>query len=162
MPVVGFFDVQNERGVGQAEQFGDDDAGLAEAQVFRLQAGEDEVGILLPCGLGEQAGYAEGVAGGEIVAEDVNGAVCALGESFADGGPDALGAGCENDDFAAVLFLELQGFFEGVGVGLVHGVLEIGLVDPFAGGVDADLGVAVGDLFDGYDDFHDEWTFIPR
>jgi hypothetical protein len=36
--------------------------------------------------------------------------------------------------------------------------LEIGLVNPLAGGVDADLGVAFGDLFDGYDDFHDEWA----
>ena len=45
---VGFFHVENQRGVGQAEEFGDDDAGLAEAEVFRLQAGEDEVGALLP------------------------------------------------------------------------------------------------------------------
>ena len=83
---VGFFDVQDERGVGQAEEFGDDDACLAEAEVFRLQAGEDEVGVLLPGGGGEQARNAEGVAGGEIVAENVEAAVGALGEGFADGG----------------------------------------------------------------------------
>jgi hypothetical protein len=58
-----------------------------------LQAGEEQVGALLLCGFGEKAGYAEGVAGGEIVADDVNGAVGALGEGFADGGSDALGAG---------------------------------------------------------------------
>ena len=38
----------------------------------------------------------------EIVAENMNGAVGALGEGFADGGPDALRAGGEDDDFAAV------------------------------------------------------------
>jgi hypothetical protein len=113
--------------VGQAEQFGDDDAGLAEAQVFGLQAGEDEVGILRLDGGGEQAGYAEGVAMAEVVAVDVDGAVCAFGEGFADGLAYALGAGAEDDDFAAVLLLELEGFFEGVGVGLVEGVLEAGL-----------------------------------
>ncbi len=69
---------------------------------------------------------------------------------------DALGAGAEDDDFAAVLLFELQGFFEGVGVGFVHGVLEVGLFDPLAGGVDADLCIALGDLLDGDDDFHDE------
>ena len=42
----------------QGEKFGDDDAGLAEAEVFRLQAGENEVGVLLFCSGGEQAGYA--------------------------------------------------------------------------------------------------------
>ena len=70
---------------------------------------------------------------------------------------DALWAGGEDDDFAvgAGLLFELQGFFEGVGVGLVHGVLDVGFFNPFAGGVDADWGVAVGNLFDGYDDFHD-------
>ncbi len=152
----GFLDVEDERGVGQAEEFGDDDAGLAEAEIFRLQAGEDEVGIFLLDGGGEQAGDAERVAGAEIVAEDVDGAVGAFGEGFADGGSDALGAGAEDDDFAVArgLLFELQGFFKGVGVGLVQGVLEVGFFNPFAGGVDADRGVALGNLFDGDDDFH--------
>ena len=43
---VVLFDVEDERGVRQAEQFGEDDAGLAVAEVVRLQAGEDEVGAL--------------------------------------------------------------------------------------------------------------------
>jgi hypothetical protein len=159
-PVVGFFYVQDQRGVGQAEQFGEDDAGLAQAQVFGLQAGEHEVGALLLDGGGEQAGYAQGVAGGEIVAGNVDGAVCALGQGFADGLADALGAGADDDDFAAVLLLELQGFFEGVGVGLVEGELQVGFVDPLGRSVDADLRIAFGDLFDGYDDFHDEIPLI--
>ena len=42
---VSLFHLQDERGVGQAEQFGQDDAGLALAQVFGLEAGEHQVGI---------------------------------------------------------------------------------------------------------------------
>ena len=36
-------------------------------------------------------------------------------------------------------------------------VLEVGFFNPFAGGVDADLRIALRNLFDGDDDFHDEW-----
>ena len=42
------------------------------------------------------------VARAEIVAGDVNGAVGALGESFANGWSNALRTGADNDDFAAV------------------------------------------------------------
>ncbi len=88
-----------------------------------------------------------------IVGFDVDGAVGALGEGLAQGGLDALGAGADDDDFAgAVLLFELQGLFEGVGVGLVDGVVEVGLVDPLAIGGDVDGSVALGDLLDGYDD----------
>ncbi len=155
---VGLFYMQDERGVGQVEELGEDDAGLAEAEVFRLEAGEDQVGRFRRDGGGEQAGYAEGVAGAEVVAGDVDGAVGALGEGFADGLADALRAGGEDDDFAAVLLFQLQGFFEGVGVGLVEGELKIGFFNPLSGGVDAELGIAIGDLLDGYDDFHKDKT----
>ena len=140
--------------MGDLEQFGEDDAGLAVAEVIGLKAGEDQVGVLGADGFGDQAGHAEGVALGEVVGGDVDGAVGALGQGFADGGADALGAGADHDDFAAVFLLELEGFFQGVGVRLVHGVLEVGLLNPFARVVDADLRIALGDLLDGYDDFH--------
>ena len=151
---VGLLHVEDERGVGQAEQFGKDDAGLALAEVVGLQAGEDEVGALRLDGGGQQAGHAERVARAEVGAVDVDGAVRALGQGFADGGADALRSGGEDDDFAAVLLLELQGFFEGVGVGLVQRVLQAGFFNPLAGGVDADLRIALRDLLDGDDDFH--------
>ena len=44
---------------------------------------------------GEKAGEAEGIARGEIVGEDVDGAVCSLGEGFAQRDADALGTGRE-------------------------------------------------------------------
>ena len=90
----------------------------------------------------------------EVVAVDVDGAIGALGQRFANRGADALRAGAEHDDFAAVLLLELQRLFERVGIRLVHGELDVGLFNPFAGGVDAHLRIALRDLFDGDDDFH--------
>src|ERR1700723_1831322 len=160
------FHMQDERGVGQADEFGEDDPGLTEAQVFRLQSGQDQVGALLLDRGGKQAGHAEGIAGPQIVAGDVDGAIGPFSQGFADGLADALRSGGEDDDFAAELLFELKGFFKGVGVGLVEGELEIGLVDPLAGRVDAYLRVAFGDLFNGYNDFqsnnspHSATTFV--
>ena len=95
------------------------------------------------------------VSSSEVVGLDVDGAVGALGEGFAQGGLDALGAGADYDDFAgAVLLFELEGLFEGVGVGLVDGVVEVGVVDPLAVRGDMDGRVALGHLFDGYYDLH--------
>ena len=41
---VGLLDVQDQRGVRQAQKFGKDHAGLAQTQVVGLQAGEHQVG----------------------------------------------------------------------------------------------------------------------
>ena len=64
---VGLFDVEDERGVGHAQELGHDDAGLAVAEVVGLQAGEDEVGALRFGGGGKKLGDAEGVALVEVV-----------------------------------------------------------------------------------------------
>ncbi len=96
---VGPLHLQDEGGVRDAEQLGEDDAGLAEAEVVGLQAGEDEVGLLLLDGVGEELGDAEGVASGQVFGGDldVEGAVGALGEGLAQGAEDALRAGAEDD-----------------------------------------------------------------
>ena len=151
---VGLLDVEDEGGVRQAHELGHDDTGLAVAEIVRLEAGEDEVGVFLFCSGSEELGNAERVELVQVVALDLDGAICAFGEGFANGGAGALGSGAENDDFAAVLLLQLQGFFEGVGVRLVHGELEVGFFDPFAGAGDANLSIALGDLFDADDNFH--------
>jgi len=69
---VGFFDVQDQRRVGQIEHGGKNDAGLAEAEVFGLQSCEDQVGLLGLDGGGEKAGDAQCVAGAEVVGRDMN------------------------------------------------------------------------------------------
>jgi hypothetical protein len=137
---VGFFDVEDERGMGQAEELGDDDAGLAQAEIFRLQAGEQEVGAsraLTAAASRRATERASRVARSSQRMWMARSAPLARASRMTV--PDALGAGREHDDFAAVLLLELKRFFEGVGVGLVQRVLQVRLFNPFAGGVDADL-----------------------
>ena len=90
----------------------------------------------------------------EVVGFNLDRAVGSFGEGFADGGSGALGASGEDYDFAAVFLFELEGFFEGVGIGLVHGELDVRLFDRFAGAGDANLGIAIRNLFDADDDFH--------
>ena len=80
---------------GRPSSSATNDAGLAQAQVFGLQAGEDQVGVFGLDGGGEQPRYAQSIARAEVVADDVDGAVGALGESFADGGAHALRAGAD-------------------------------------------------------------------
>ena len=105
---VGLLDGEDERSVRQAEQFGEDHAGLSEAEVVGLQAGQHQVGRFGLDGFGEQPRDRERIELMQVVGVHVDGAIGALGEGFANGGADALRAGGEDDHFAAVLFLELQ------------------------------------------------------
>jgi len=80
-------------------------------RVFRLQAGEDQVGF--SAGWRQRAAAPRrGRRGAEIVAVDVEAAVCAFGQGLAESGANALRAGADHDHFAAMMFLELQGFFK--------------------------------------------------
>jgi len=116
--IGGLLDFEDQAGVGHPEKLGEDDAGLTEAEIVGLEAGENEIGLFVANGRREKAGYAEGVVAAEcgfVRALDVDGAVGAFGEGFADGLADALGAGADDDDFSAVSFFKQQGLFEGVG-----------------------------------------------
>lgn len=119
--------------MGKAEQLSHDDAGLTVAEIVGLQACEDEVGVLGFDGRGEQASDAERIALAKVFGVDMDGAVGALGEGFADDGANALRSGADDNDFSAMLLLELERFFEGVCVGLVECPLEIGFFDPLGG-----------------------------
>ena len=66
----------------------------------------------------------------ELVVGNVNAAVGALGQRFLDRLLHALRAHRKRHHFAAVLFLEAQGFFERKAVGLVHLESDIGFADP--------------------------------
>ena len=105
-------------------------------------------------GFGQQLGHAQRIEGRQIFFFDVNGAIGALGQRFANGLRGARGSGAQRDHFAAVLFLQLQRFFERVSIGLVDLEGKIVLLNPTAAGVDAELRVARGDLLDGDEDFH--------
>ena len=113
-----------------------------------------QVGIFGLDGAGEQMGDAERVELAQRLVFDVDGAIGALGERFANGLRGTRGSGAERHDLAAVLFLQLQGFFEGIGIGLVDFEAQVVFLDPMPAGVDSQLGVAHGNLLDSDDDFH--------
>jgi len=156
--IAGDFDGHDDGGVRAIQERSEEDAGLAEAVVVALETGENEIGIFFCDGGSQRFCGAERIELGEIVVQDVDGAVGALGESFLDGLLDAFRAHREDDDFPAVLFLEAEGFFEGVAVGFVHFKADVGFLDPVSG--DGQRGVFCGDLFDADEDVHgfNPWT----
>ena len=105
----------------------------------------------------EKLRQAQRVESVEVVLFDVNRAVGALGERFADGLRGPGGPGAQRDHLAAVLLFQLQRFFERVGVGLIDLVVQIGFLNPPAGRIYAELRVADGDLLNRNDDFHREY-----
>ncbi len=148
------FDLHDDGGVRQAEQFRQQHAGLAEAVIVALQAGQDQIELFLFDGGGERLGRAERIEQIKFVVGDVDAAVGALGQRFLDGLLGALGAHGNRDHFAAVLFLEAQAFFEGETVRLIHLEADIGFANPVAGIGDAQRGVFGGNLLDGDGDLH--------
>jgi len=140
--------------VRDAEEFGQDNAGLTEAEVVRLETGEDQVGRLGLDGVSKDLGYAESVAPAEVVGLDVDGAIGSLGEGLTQGAGDAFGTGADDDDLAPVLLLELKRLFKRISVGFVNGVAEVALVDSLAVTGDADRSIALGNLFNSDHNFH--------
>ena len=137
----------------QAEQFCEDDAGLGEAVVVGLQAGEDEIELLILDRSGERLGSIEGVEAHEGGVFEVNGAIGTLGEGLAQDLLCASRAGGDDDNFTAVLFFLAECFLEGVGVGLVHLVGDI-LADPGTGLVEFERCVFLRHLLHADQDFH--------
>jgi hypothetical protein len=90
----------------------------------------------------------------QIVTGDVNGPIGSFGKSFTNRPTDTLRAGTQNYNFASVRFLQLQRLFERVGIGFVHGELDVGEVDPSSLSVNPDARVALRDLFDGNNNLH--------
>src|ERR1019366_2211764 len=90
---VFLLDVHDDGGMRHAEQFGQDDAGLGEAVVVGLKAGEDQVeGLVFDRG-GEGLSGVKGVEADEGGIFEVNGTVGTLGEGFAQDLLGASGAG---------------------------------------------------------------------
>ena len=138
------------------EQGGKQHAGLAEPMVVTLQAGKDEIGLLLLNGCGERLRRAKGIPLGELVVGDVNASVGTLRERFLDRLLHALRSHRKGDNFPTVFFLEPQCFLERVAVGLVHLKADVGFLDPVSG--DRQRRIFRGDLLDTHDDVH---GFLP-
>ena len=69
----------------QAHQLRQHHAGLAVAQIVGLQAGQDQIRIFRARLGGQQPGDAQRVESREVSVFDVDGAIRAFGQSFADG-----------------------------------------------------------------------------
>jgi hypothetical protein len=70
--------------VRHAERLGEHDAHLPEALIVGLQAGEDEVDLLVADGRGERLGNGRGVGRRQRVGLDVDGAIGAARQRLAD------------------------------------------------------------------------------
>ena len=140
---------------GKSEHLGQHHTGLPVSQVVGLQTGEDQVRLFRFRGRGQQFCDAERVERIQVFFFDVDGAVGALGQSFADGLRRARRSGAQRDHFAAVLFLQLQRLFQRVRIRLVDLEAQIVLLNPAAVRVDAELRIAHRNLLDGDNYFHE-------
>ena len=118
------------------------------ALIVGLQAGENQVELLLGHGRGQAAAAAERVGRAERRVLDVDRAIRAARERLANHLLHARGPGRADHDLAAVLLAEPQALFERVGVGLVHLVRDVLLADPRLVVVQTRLPLARGHLFD--------------
>src|SRR5207249_956004 len=103
---------------------------------------------------GQRFGHNERVGAAQPVVFDMNRAVGPARQRFADDLGHARRASRADDDFAGVLFLEAERFFERVSVRLVQFVAGVLLANPDSGFVEARLPLARGYLFDADGDFH--------
>src|SRR6202000_766457 len=87
------FHLHDDGGVRDAEKLGEHNTGLAQTEIVRLQAGEDEIRLLVLDRSSKTAGNAECVQRGQVIALDMDGAGGALGGGFADGAGCALPPG---------------------------------------------------------------------
>src|SRR5439155_14302708 len=137
---VVFFDLHDDGGMRPAEQFGEYDAGLGVTVIVGLEAGKNEVELLIFDGCRKSAGEVEGVEADESIILEVNCPICAFGEGFPQNLLGARRAGSGNDYFAAMFFLLAQSLLEAIGIRLVYLVGNV-LANPGAGLVELEGGV---------------------
>ena len=138
-----------------AQQFRQHHAGLPVAQIVRLQTGQDQIRILGLHRGGKQFRDAQRVKRVEVFFFDVNRAVRALGQRFANGLRGARRTGAQHHHFSAMLFFQLKRLFESVSIRLVDLEAQIGFLDPSPVRIHAQLRVADRNLLDRDDNFHE-------
>ena len=107
------------------QKFGQHDSGLRIAVVVGLQAGEDDVKALILDRSGESPGGVRGVEGCKGIVFQMDGAIGALGQAFAQHLLRARRAGGDYNDFPSMFLFLPQGLFEGVRVRLIDLVRNI-------------------------------------
>ena len=126
-----------------------------------LQAGQNQIEGLLSHGISEHVRDRGGVGRSERLILDVNRAVGASRQRFPQHLRDARGPGGADDDLAAVLLLEAQGFLERVGVRLVELPARVLFANVRALRVQAGLPLAGRNLLDADSDFHGVARGVP-
>ena len=138
------------------ELFRHDHADLREPLIVGLQAGEHEIEPLVFHRAGQRRARHERVRARQPIVLDVDGAVGAARERFADYLRDARRPRRAHHHFAAVLLLQPQRLFERIRVRLVHLEAGVGFTNPRFVVVEARLPFARRDLFDANGDLHGE------
>jgi hypothetical protein len=85
-----------------------------------LQTGEHDIELVAFHRGGQRVGGHEGIGAGKALVVDMDGAVGAPRERFADDLRDPRRAGRADHDLAAMLLLQAQRLFERIGVRFVH------------------------------------------
>ena len=137
-----------------AELFGEDDADLGEPLIVGLQTGEHDVELVAFHRGGQRVGGHEGIGAREAFVVDMDGAVGAARERFADDLRHPRRACRADHDLAAMLLLQAQGLFERIGVRFVHFESRILLANPGFRIVEAGLPLPGGDLLDADSNLH--------
>ena len=141
----------------KTEPFGEDDAGLGGALIVGLQAGQDEIDVLVTDGVGQHTGNDKRIDayGRETLVLDVNRAIGATRQCLAQDLRSARGPRRADHNLAAVRFAKAQRLLERIRVGLVH--LEAGVLLAYAplGVVDPRLPFTGRNLFDANSDAHE-------
>ncbi len=138
-----------------AQEFGEDHSSLRIAVIVRLQAGKDEIELLVLDGGGDGLGRVEGVEADELVVFEVDGAIRALGQRLAQHLLGARRAARDHDYFSLMLFPLAQGFFERVGIGLIDFIGNI-FADPGTGFVQLERRIFLRDLLHTDQNFQEE------
>ena len=143
-----------------AQQFGQNHAGLGVPVVVRLQAGENQVKLLIFNGRKEGLRGVEWVQPDESMVFQVDRAIGALGEGLTQNLGGTGRASGDHNHFSAVFFFLPQGLLKGVGVGLIDLVGDV-FPNPGAGFIELEGRVLLRDLLHADQDFHQD-TPWPR
>ena len=132
-PDAGFslFDLHDDGGVRPAQQLRQDHARLRVSIIVGLQSGKDQIELLVFDRRREGLRGVEGIQSDEVVVLEMNRAVRALGQRFAQHLLRPRRAGGDDHNLAFMLFPLAQRFFQRVRVRLVDLVRNV-LADPGA------------------------------
>ena len=156
---IAFFDLHDNGGVRPAQQLSQDNASLGIAVVIGLQAGEDQVELLIFYRGCESTCHVDSIESDKARVFEVNGPIGALGQSFAEHLLRVRWASGDDNDLAAVLFFLTQSLLKRVRVRFVDLIGHI-FANPGAGFVQLQWRVLLRHLFHANQDLQQQTPCI--